>query len=82
MSFFWEILLDKFANPEVFGLPHCWAPYDLRDIDAETPEASFPDPMDQIVDFTGRLIPIGLDHPIFQAPSMAWAIVSSESRNL
>ena len=82
MSFFWEILLDKFAWPWKFGLTPCWAPWDWRNLDDERPENAAPAPTDQIVDEAERPVSIGLDHPIFQTPSMAWAIVSSESRNL
>ena len=82
MSFFWEILLEKFAWPRQFGLTPCWAPPDWRDLNAEGPENASPGPTDQIVDEAEHPVSIGLDHPIFQAPSMAWAIVSSESRNL
>ena len=83
MSFFWEILLSKVSEPEYLGLPRSTALSDPRDIDSEVPDTTEEtnwNNWNHVFDGTGNRVYVAKDHPLFQTPHMAWAIVSSESR--
>ena len=83
MSFFWEILLSKVSEPEYLGLPRFSALSDPRDIDSEVPDTTEEtnwNNWNHVFDGTGNRVYVAKDHPLFQTPHMAWAIVSSESR--